>query len=241
VFPLMTPGATLRIATTGAVIRPRTQPEGDLLPGADTRRFVVQEFIEVSGNKASITVAPLDAFALRMDLDAPAFEALGNDQNYKEVVKDQNGETEFRFRYSLEARVGGYDAAKAYTVARAAATPLLVARGRAPEFKKPLPQIVVSPGRAIATCLKPAELLGAAVSVAQGGQDARPSGSAGEVILRVQEVAGQSGPLHIGLAGFRRAVETDLLERDLQDLPLRSGGVSINLKPHGCAAIRLVP
>ena len=43
-------------------------------------------------------VVPVDSFALRLDLDPVTFEALGNDQNYTEVTRDQNMETDFRFR-----------------------------------------------------------------------------------------------------------------------------------------------
>ena len=97
-------GTKVRVETTAAVIRPYPQPEGDLLPGADTRRFAVQGFVDVSLPEGpGMTIAPLDAFALRMDLDPLSFEALGNDQNYRESIRDQHGVTDFRFRYSLRA------------------------------------------------------------------------------------------------------------------------------------------
>ncbi|MEK7994118.1 MAG: hypothetical protein AAB403_09975, partial [Planctomycetota bacterium] len=53
-------------------------PAGDLLPGADTRRFAVQGFIDASSpGGPGVTIAPLDAFMLRLDLDPLMFEALG--------------------------------------------------------------------------------------------------------------------------------------------------------------------
>jgi hypothetical protein len=112
VFPILRDGAVLRMEGPAAVLRPRPQPEGDLLPGADLRRFAVQNFVD-AGPAAGpgVTLAPIDAFCLRLDLDAPAFEALGNDQNYKEVVKDQNGVKEFRFRYAFRGRRGPYSQA----------------------------------------------------------------------------------------------------------------------------------
>ena len=78
----------------------------------------------------SVTVVPLDAFALRLDLKSPTFEALGNDQNYREVTKDQHGVTEFRFRYSIRAHSNAYVGAEAIRFARTAATPLLHVMGR---------------------------------------------------------------------------------------------------------------
>jgi hypothetical protein len=222
VFPVLRDGSTLRIATTGAVIRPRPQPEGDLLPGADTRRFAVQEFLNVSSENIGVTIAPLDAFVLRMDLDPVSIEAIGNDQNYKEVVKDQNGVTSFRFRYALRAHAGGYDGRAAMAFGRSAATPLLAAIGRTPEPDKLL--LTVDPARAIATCFKPAD-----------------DAAAGGFILRLSEVAGQPGPVTIAVSGYKRAVQTDLLERDIKELKIVDGKVTFDLKPHGFAALRLLP
>jgi hypothetical protein len=224
VFPLMRDDATLRIATTGAVIRAKTQPQGDLLPGADTRRFAVQEFFDVSNDAIGVTVAPWDAFVLRTDLDTLAMEALGNDQNYKEVTKDQNGETEFRFRYSLQARAKGYDGPSAVAFARGATTPLLPVFGRLTKPKTPWPLIAVDPRRAIATCLKPAD-------------DPKEGG----VILRLWETAGKTGPLTIAVVGYKRAIQTDLLERDGKELEMGDRQITLDLRPHGFAAIRLLP
>ena len=90
----------------------------------------MQEFANFSDDSINVTLVPRDAFCLRLDLDVPAFEALGNDQNYKEVTKDQDGVTDFRFRYSLVARLGGYDGADAVASAASAHTPLLCTPGR---------------------------------------------------------------------------------------------------------------
>ena len=102
-FPLLSRDAMLRAASSGAVVRLRPQPAGDLLPGADTKRFAVQEFVNIARDDLSVTLVPHDAFTLRLDLDSLAFEALGNDQNHREVLHDQDGQTQFRFRYSLQA------------------------------------------------------------------------------------------------------------------------------------------
>jgi len=224
VFPVARKGSTLRIETTGAVIRPRPRPAGDLLPGADTRRFAVQGFVDSSPAAGmGVTVAPLDAFALRTDLTAVTFEALGNDQNYREVVQDQGGVRQFRFRYALRARIGGYDGAEAVAFSRHAAMPLLAARGRV-DRPGDLPAVRVDPRRAVATCLKPA--------------DGRPAGG---VILRLWETAGRTGPIDVGVRGFRKAVRTDLLERDTKQLAVADGRVAVDLPPHGFAAVRLLP
>ncbi|MGD0578970.1 MAG: glycosyl hydrolase-related protein, partial [Bryobacteraceae bacterium] len=219
VFPVLVPGAVERIETTGAVLRPLPSPAGDLLPGADPNRLAVQGFVDASLPQGpGVTIAPLEAFALRPDLDAISFEALGNDQNYKESAHDQNGQTDFRFRYSLRSHAAGFDQADTVAWSRAAATPLLVAAGRLP--RAPLRGVDVDPRRAFVTAWKPADGEG--------------------LILRLWETAGQAAPLVLRLHGFKTAVATDLLERDLHALPVRSGQVSVDLRAYGFAAIRLL-
>ena len=65
VFPVVAPGATLRLDTTGAVIRPRLAPDGDLVKGGNTRRFAIQGFVDASGPGGGVAIAPRDAFLLR--------------------------------------------------------------------------------------------------------------------------------------------------------------------------------
>jgi hypothetical protein len=223
VFPVLGKDATLRVATSGAVVRPYLQPKGDLLPGADTRRFAVQEFVHASSDDFSVTLVPRDAFVLRLDLDPITIEALGNDQNYREVLRDQNGQTEFRFRYSLRAHAGTYCGPETIAFAQGALTPLLAAKGRI-RAERGVPTVTVDPQRAVATCLKPAD-----------------DPAAGGVILRLWEVAGESGTLPVGLKGYARAVETDLLERDKKELEMLDGEVSVELNAHGYVALRLLP
>jgi hypothetical protein len=217
-FPVLTPGAELHVDTMGVVIKPHPQPEGDLLPGADQRRFAVQGFVDaVTPDGRGITIAPLDSFLLRKDLGGITFEALGSDQNFKESSRDQGGVTEFRFRYALTHYTGGYSNGNAVKCSRAAATPLLVARGRiAKQSLRPS----VDSGRAIALAYKPAE---------EGGS-----------LLRIWETAGLTGPLDLPVTGYKQAFLTDLLERNIQPLPIKNGRVHVDLKANGFAAVRLV-
>ncbi len=222
VFPLVREGARLRVETTAAVLRPELQPAGDFLPGADQRRLAVQGFAEVAPSQGpAVTLALLDVFTLRQDLEPLTFEALGNDQNYKEVTRDQGGVTEFRFRYALRAWRGG-SPADAALWSRTVAFPLVAAPGSLPD--EPDFRVAFDSSRALATCLKPAD----------------DPASAG-CILRLWEVGEKSGPLSIRLGGFRRAVRTDLLERDLNELPLRHDAVELDLPARGFATLRLVP
>ncbi|MFA5264263.1 MAG: hypothetical protein WC378_10585 [Opitutaceae bacterium] len=223
IFPVLQKGGTLKVETTGAVIRPQQQPDGDLLPGGDTRRCVVQGFIEVSSPGApTVTIAPLDAFLVRQDLDAVSFEAIGNDQDYREVFRNQGGVTDFRFRYSLRAHSGVTDNAAAVAWSRGVATPLFAVAGTIDTNLRH--SIAMDSRRAIPICLKPAD-------------DPEELG----LIVRFWEIGEKSADLQIAVEGFQRAVRTDLLERDMNALPITDGKVSLPIRARGFAGLRLVP
>ena len=225
VFPVLRDGAELRIETPGAVIRPRPQPQGDLLPGADTRRFAVQGFVDASvPGGVGVTIASLDAFALRLDLDSLTFEAVGNDQNYREVTQDQDGVTKFRFRYMLRAHAGGYESSQGLTWSRGVATPLITAAGAIANERMTHQAIWIDPSRAVATCLKPAD-----GDIAKG------------LILRLWETAGKPDAVRVGLKGYGRAIRTDLLERDQEEIPVAAGRIEIKTNPYGFSSVRLLP
>jgi alpha-mannosidase len=218
VFPVAAPGAVERIETTGAIIRPYLQPEGDLVAGADSKRFAVQGFVDVSVQGAGgVAIAPIEAFALRRDLGGITFEALGNDQNYKEVTQNQAEETEFRFRYSLAFHAKGYAAADLLRWSRNISMPLMVGQGRLSSSHPAA--IRWNPDRAVAVCLKPAEDDG--------------------VVLRLWETGGRSEAIPLDVIGYRHATETDLLERDRAVLGLGGNRVLLPIRPRGFATLRL--
>jgi hypothetical protein len=220
VFPIVAPGAAVRLDTTGAVVRPRLAPEGDLLKGGNSRRFAIQGFVDASSPSGGVTLVPLDAFLLRNDLEPLSFEALGNDQNFKEVTKDQGGTTDFRFAYSLRAHAGDFDPADAFAWSRSVSMPVEAERGRLKRV--PLPGPAVDPARAIVLALKPPD-----------------DPSAHGLVLRLRETAGRNGPLTIEVPRWRRAFRLDLLERERGDLPVTEGKLQLDLTAHGFAAVRL--
>ncbi|HRY50401.1 MAG TPA: hypothetical protein P5186_20300 [Candidatus Paceibacterota bacterium] len=222
-FPVNDGAKDLRIETPAAVVRPRPQPDGDLLPGADTRRFAVQGFVDVSpAGRTGVTIALRDAFLLRLDQGAPAFEALGNDQNWKEVTQDQDGVRHFRFRYSLRAHAPGYDNAAAVAWSRADAAPGVFALGRLSKAWLDRAHLSVDPTRAIATCFKPAD-----------------DGHPGKIIVRLWETSGRSSPLELDVPGLRRVGATDLLERAQDALELEGSRIRVPVRGFGLAGVAL--
>ncbi len=211
------------IETTGAVIRPAPQPEGDLLPGADTRRFAVQGFLDISpaDARAGLTVSSIEAFMLRLDQGAPAFEPLGNDQNWKEVTQDQDGVRQFRFRYSLRGHGPGYNNAAAMAWSRSVQMPAVLAKGRLPGRRLNRPLLYIDPERAVVTCFKPVD---------------DPQGAG--LLVRVWETAGFSAPMRLAMPQARRAMLTDLLERPQGPFQPVKGGMDLSPRPHGFIAIQ---
>lgn len=222
-FPLGGAPKDCHLETTGAAICPARQPDGDLLPGADTRRFAVQGFLDVSPAqaRAGVTVSPLEAFLLRFDQGVPAFEPLGNDQNWKEVTQDQNGARHFRFRYCLRAHEAGYRQAAAMVWSRSVQAPTVYARGRLPARWLNRPLLYIEPERAVVTCLKPVD-------------DPRSRG----LLVRVWETAGLSAPMRLVVPEARRAMSTDLLERPQGPAHPVQGGLDLFPRPHGFMAVQ---
>ena len=104
----------------------------------------------------------------------------------------------------------------------ASVSPLVAVPGNLPDADA-AHRLVLDSSRAISTCLKPAD-----------------DPSLGGIVLRIWEVEGESGPLDLRVRGFRRAIQTDLLERNLRDLQIVNGKIQVNLRGYGYAAVRLL-
>jgi hypothetical protein len=159
---------------------------------------------------------------LRLDQDAPGFEAFGNDQNWKEVTRDQGGNTHFQFRYSLRVHPEGYDQPAAIAWSRSVAAPVAAALGRLPGEWLDRPHLAVDPTRAIVTGFKPSD-----------------DAITGKAIVRLWETRGEAGPVPLEIEGYKRAASTDLLEREQGALPLVRGRLAIPLRGLGLAAVAL--
>ena len=207
------------VQTPGAVLRLSSTPDGDLHLGADRSRIAVSGFAQLEHPNGLCSVAVLEAFLLRPDLEPLSFECLGNDQNSPEVSHDQGGEREFRFRYRLRFDPNGTPVAAISQWAASFAHPLQVLSGRA-DF----PKVVIAPDQArlVTQCLKPA-------------LDGRG------LILRFWEMNGSSEPVRIALEGFAQVIACDLLERDQQVLKLEQNAVFVPVRGWGFGAIRLMP
>lgn len=221
-FPVLHPGGTLYAETAGAMLRPAPQPEGDLLPGADPRRFAVQYAVHAAhSNRPSVTLVSLDAFLLRPADGGVTFEAFGSDQNHREVFVDQGGERSLRFRFSLETGGSGNNPRVAVRRAREVSVAMPVRWGGLVAAVTNT-RVYVCSGFGLATCLKPA--------------DEGPSRGA---ILRMWSPCGGYEKFAVTVPGLRRAVRTDLLERDAEVVAVDRESALVPIPKGGFAAVRL--
>jgi hypothetical protein len=151
-----------------------------------------------------------------------AFEALGNDQNWKEVTQDQDGVTQFRYRYRLRAHGPGFSQASALAWSRSVTSPPLMAMGSLPKKWLGRSHLEIDPARAVALSLKPA--------------DENP---AGQVVVRLWETSGQAGLVPIKAPGFHQAREIDLLERHRRPLSIRKDQLAVPARGYGFSAVQL--
>src|ERR1039458_7287115 len=136
-------------------------------------------------NAAIIGPAAMNGPTRAVDQRALSFEALGNDQKWKEVTQDQDCVTHFRFRYSLCAHSPGYDKAADSAWSRSATVPLTLASGRLPMKWLNRSYLEVDPMRALVTCMKPAD-----------------DGAPDQVVVRLWETGGRTGAVRLAAPGY---------------------------------------
>lgn len=213
--------ALLHVETTAAVVRPYLAPKGDYLPGADTSRMVMQGFANAEYvNNGGLILASPDAFCLNRSDTAFIIQLLGNNHNYREAIKDQNGETSFSFRFSLLPYVGSYSSIQSHTFGFLMQMPLLITNG---EIATVTPQFSISNPNIKVTACKPAD-----------------PAFGGGIIFRLWNTSPKNTIARIQTNEFRRAWLTDLLEQDIEPLNITNGTVSILVHGNGFSGVRFL-
>lgn len=211
----------LQVETTAAITRPYLQPEGDLLPGADSTRIVMQGFVNACYQKdGGILLASPDAFCLKPDRNSIIIELLGNNQNYREAIKDQNNERSFEFRFSLTPYKGLLDPATAHLKGKSLQMPVMITRGRMSDIK---PAVEITGKDVKVICRKPAD----------------PAFGRGE-IFRLQNISANDIIARVHCNGYSSAVLADVLEQDIHPLEIKGGFVTVPVKAYGFAGLRMI-
>ena len=224
-FGLKLGNTLLHAETTGAIIEPYLIPKGNLLPGADTTRTVVQGFVSAESlNMPCLTIIPLDAFLLRTDGELLTFELFGNDQNYREAIKNQNNETEFCFRFSMQV-TENYNQEEAFEFSRSVMFDSYNFQLGSQNNPLSAQQASDSNNRQyfVITCLKPAE----------------PEFGEG-IIIRLWESTGRSGNTTFTMDHPYKVYLCSLLEETQKEIPLINNTFQLYTKGNGFVCLRLL-
>jgi hypothetical protein len=169
-FGFRVPQGVVRMDVPWAVVR----PEVDQLPGACKNWFTVQRFVDISNDRAGVTLATVDApllevggltanlpgqqprpecFLDRLDPSQTIYSWVMNNHWYTNYKADQEGPT--LFRYAIHPH-GVYDPATAERFGIEQSQPLqaAAARGNAPSEE---PFLSVEPAGVLVTSIQPVE------------------------------------------------------------------------------------
>lgn len=212
----------LNVETLAAVEKPYLAPKGDYLPGADTSRLAMQGFanaVYMAGGGAILT-SP-DAFCLMPSDTSFVVQLLGNNYDYKEIVRNQNNETNFDYSFSITPYCDGeYSSAKSHQLGVLKQMPLLIKEG---SIHGIITKIKISNPEIRVTAYKPAD----------------PAFGKGEII-RLWNTSEKDTLVEIDSDGYCKAWLTDLLEQDVSQLDLNNGIVQVPIKALGFVGVRFV-
>ena len=212
----------LHVETTSSVVRPYLAPKGDFLDGADTSRVVMQSFVNAQfPGRGGLILSSSEAFCLNPSDTAIVVELLGNNQNYKEAVKDQGGVIHFEYHFAVSMYDGPYSQVRSQNFGFLKQMPLLISYGRPSEKTGPRVR-VLTPGIRV-TVYKPAD----------------PVFGDGTV-LRLWNTSPSNETITIRTDGYKKAWLTDLLEQNIKPLIINDDIVSVSMIANGFAGIRLL-
>lgn len=236
VFPFNVPDRRYRYETPAAIVEPGV----DQLPGAGQAVSAVRRFVDVFNASYGVTLAlgecGLIEFGHRTSGEDPVMPdpanstvlavALQNCFDWNESIHDQAGVTSFSFRFSLRGHAAGFDPVEALRFAWQMDNDLMAAAlpaGQSGDL--PADQhsfLKVEPASVVLTGLKPAE--------------------AGGLLARLWEVGGQATDAVIAWNGpgeLSAAWRADLLESEIEALPVRERATQTALVGCGLTAVRM--
>jgi len=228
-FGFNIPGATVRMETPWAVVR----PNADQLPGACRNWFTVQRWVDVSNADCGITWAPLDAPLVQVGaitanllgsvafdewmtsaIESPAIYSWAQNNHWHTNYKaDQPGLS--TFRYVLRPHAGGYTAGAAARFGLETSRPLIAALAD---------ERAAAPGSLLAVASP--EVLVETLKVSEDGE---------ALIVRLFGVAGRDAPVELGWGAVRPA---SLWLTDLTEQPLAPADSGVTVPGYGVVSLR---
>ncbi|NPV87295.1 MAG: hypothetical protein HPY45_14955 [Anaerolineae bacterium] len=209
-FPFALANCQARCEIPGVIL----DPPRELLPLAGWAYFAIRRFVHLFTPQLGVTLAPADSYLIKfgdhpLHADPPPPDrldglvmavALQNCVDWDEAIRDQGGETDFTFRFSLRAHEGGEHTLEAlqfaYQMNNGPQARLLFPGQEGNLPRGAFSPLEITPPQVVLTALKPAE--------------------AGGVLLRLWNPAAQEVEAQVGVAlplRIAAAWQTDALER----------------------------
>jgi alpha-mannosidase len=242
-FPFNIPDRQVRLETPGAII----DPAAERPPGAGQSVHAVRCFMDLFNADYGVTLVMIDNGLAQFgrgpngpltgedpvvfDPNAALFcLALDNVYDWNESIHDQGGVTHFTFRYRIQGHAGGFDPVAAI---RFGWDDDLVVQSIPGAQTGDLPVgacsfVLLSPQNVILTGMR--------------AGDAGEREQSGGLVLRLWEVSGEAATATIethGLGSIREARQIDLLETDLEPLPVQAGKVKLPVNGRGLGALKI--
>jgi hypothetical protein len=211
----------LRLETTGEILKPYPAPRGNLLPGADTTRFVIQNFIscELGKNRQLHIISP-DAFVVVNKQNKISIQLFSNIYDKGEAVMNQNNETAFTYRFSFLI-TDNLNQDEIIRKSREIIMTPLVFQGKI-QNKSKLLKLNITPGSILITSLKPAE----------------PAFGKG-IIVKVWNTSGTKDKLQINANNYNGITNCNLLENNTDATLTFTKNYNMPVNPLGYKCFRL--
>lgn len=122
-FPFNIPEREYHYECSGSIIKPGLKEYGgDQIKGSGQEIHAVRNFIDVSNSKMGVTLSPIDSYLFQLggmtydimpdhpDLfNATLYSLVMTNHSYSEILRNQGGNEEFEFKYSLTTHSGGFN------------------------------------------------------------------------------------------------------------------------------------
>lgn len=235
VFPFNVPERHYRCEIPGAIL----DPENNMLEGSGQNVTAVRHFVDIFNNRSGVLLSQADShlieFGHRTTQEDPLSPdmsnatvfalAMQNTLDKREAIINQGDISKFVFRYSIKGHAGSFDPVEAVHFGWEDNNELLSVALKE-NTSGSLPADVysileVNPASVIPVTLKPAEERG--------------------LILRLWECSGKGSNAAVSVSGgLKKAVKTDLLERDMKKLNISKNRTNIAVNKNGLCAVRLI-
>lgn len=242
VFPFNVPEREYHYDGTAAILKPGLiENGGDQLKGAGMGTYCGLYFADASNQKYGITLGSIDTHLYHFGSNTMGktegyidpnnsviYSVAMENYNHMDNCKDQGGQAEFSFRYSIWPHMGGFNAKESFEFAKGICLPM---DSRTVRKKK---EGILKPG--VGSLLRISQTDNLLVSAMKVSDDKDG------VIIRIREFKGRENEIEIegGVNKIISAISTDLLEREIEILKCEEAKVRVRVPAWGLISVKLM-